>query len=331
MVLSKGGSCDGSPVQAICEDLTLSQEDDSHAAADQVGKVSDNYNLTITREIPERFKSAVGYAAKNTYLDSFQTSSGSSPKLLALVRTIQVKERPTSYKYQPPYVFKHKKPIPVKRLSSRSTRFKLAYAWNIKNKDREGFGMESGKKAKDCSRETNYAFWNAYMFIIMCITVNLIYLRNLVNTWQPVELPSLASGIPKSYAKDRITPETCHRGRKRWDKSNGNFWNAYEYVIMAICIIGIFLTKQVSRLKLVILQTTNNGSAKLYAMAKIGANSCPMVEKRIHKSHGIFRNGHSYLEGRIFRFSKYLHSLMFRWRRWRPLAIPSGNGYIRRT
>ena len=165
----KGGSCDGSSVQAIHEDLALSQEDDSPTAADQVGKVSDSYNLTITREIPERFKSAVGYEAKNTYLDSFQTSSGSSPKLLALVRTIQVKERPIS-KYQPPYVFKHKKPIPVKRLSSRPTRFKLAYAWNIKDKDREGFGMKSGKKAKDCSRETNYAFWNAYMFVIMCIT-----------------------------------------------------------------------------------------------------------------------------------------------------------------
>ena len=102
----EGGSCDGSSVQAVREDLALSQEDDSPTAADQVGKVSDSYNLTITREIPERFKSAVGYEAKNTYLDSFQTSSGSSPKLLALVRTIQVKERPTS-KYQPPYVFKH--------------------------------------------------------------------------------------------------------------------------------------------------------------------------------------------------------------------------------
>ena len=260
----------------------------------RLGKVSDSYNLTITREIPEQFKSAVGYEAKNTYLDSFQTSSGSSPKLLALVRTIQVKERPTS-KYQPPYRFKHKKPIPVKRISSRPTRFKLAYSWNIKDKDKEGFGMKSGKKAKDCSTETNYANWNAYMFVIMYITGNLIYLRNLVNTWQPEELPSLASCIPKSYAKDKITPEICHRGRKRWDKSNGNFWNAYGYVITAICIIGIFLTKQVSRLKLVILQTTNNSSAKLYTMAKIGANSCPMLEKRIHKSHGIFRNGHSYL------------------------------------
>ena len=121
--------------------------------------------------------------------------------------------------------------------------------------------------------------------------MNRIYLRNLVNMWQPVELPTIASGITKSYAKDKMTPKTCQMGRKRCDKSNGNFWNAYGYVITSICIICIFLTKQVSRLKLVILQTTTSGSAKLYTMAKIGANSCPMVEKRIHKFHGIFRNG----------------------------------------
>ena len=52
-----------------------------------------------------------------------------------------MKERPTS-KYQPPYVFKHKKSIPVKRLASRPKWFKLAYAWNIKDKDKEGFGNE---------------------------------------------------------------------------------------------------------------------------------------------------------------------------------------------
>ena len=84
----EGGSCDGSSVQAIHEDLALSQEDDSPTAADQVGKISDSYNLTITREIPDRFKSAVGYKANHSYLDSFQTSSGLSPKLPALVRTI---------------------------------------------------------------------------------------------------------------------------------------------------------------------------------------------------------------------------------------------------
>ena len=153
-------------------------------AADQVGKISDSYNLTITREIPDRFKSALGYKANNSYLESFQTSSESSPKLLGLVRTIQVKERPTS-KYQPPYVFKPKESVPMKRLASRPNWFKLAYAGNIKDKDREGFGIKSGKKTKDCSRKTNYAFWNAYMFVIICITGNLIYFRNLVNTWQP--------------------------------------------------------------------------------------------------------------------------------------------------
>ena len=122
-------------------------------------------------------------------------------------------------------------------------RFKLAYARKARNKDKEGFGPKSGKKARICYRKANDAFWNPYIFIIMCITMNRIYLRNMVNTWQPVELPSLASGITKSYAKDKITPETCQMGRKRCDKSNGNFWNAYGYVITAICIICIFFNE----------------------------------------------------------------------------------------
>ena len=70
-------------------------------------------------------------------------------------------------------------------------------------------------------------------------------------------------------------------------------------------MICIYLTKQVSRLKLVNLQTTTSDLAKLYTMAKIGADSCPMVEKRNHKIHGIFRNAHSYLKGCIIGIGKY--------------------------
>ena len=51
-------------MQAVREDLALSQEDDTPTAADQVGKVSDSYNLTITREIPERFKSRLAMRLK---------------------------------------------------------------------------------------------------------------------------------------------------------------------------------------------------------------------------------------------------------------------------
>ena len=82
--------------------------------------------------------------------------------------------------------------------------------------------MKSDTKAKDFFRKTNYAFRNAYMCLIICIIGNLIYFRNLMNTWQPYELPSLANCIPESYAKVEITPETCRRDRKRWDKSNKN-------------------------------------------------------------------------------------------------------------
>ena len=183
-------------MQAVCEDLSLSQEDDPSAPADQVRNLSDGYNLTITREIPMRFKSAVGYKAKNTYLDSFQTRSGSSPKLLALVRTINQKEQPTC-KYQPHYVFRHKRQTSVRKLPSRPMRFKLAYTRHVKDRNREGFGMKSCKKAKICCRKANDTFWNPYVFLIMCITMNRIYLRKLVNTWQPVELPTIASGINK--------------------------------------------------------------------------------------------------------------------------------------
>ena len=94
--------------------------------------------------------------------------------------------------------------------------------------------MKSDTKAKDCFRKTHYAFWNTYMCLIICIIGNLRYVRNLVNTWQPYELPTLANRIPESDEKVKITPETCRRDRKRCDKSNKNFWNTYEYIITAI-------------------------------------------------------------------------------------------------
>ena len=258
----EGGSCDGSSMQAVCEDLALSQEDDPPAPADQVGNLSDDYNLTITREIPMRFKSAVGYNAKNMNLDSFQTRSESSPKLLALVRKISQKERPTC-KYQQHYVFRHKIQTSVRKPPNRPMRFKLVYAQNANNRNKEGFGMKSCKKAKICRRKANDKFWNPYVFLIMCITMTCIYLRKLVNKWQPVELPTITSGINKLYAKGKMTPKICQMGRKHCDKSNGNFWNTYGYVIISICMICIYLTKQVSRLKLVNSQTTTSDLAKL--------------------------------------------------------------------
>ena len=92
----------------------------------------------------------------------------------------------------------------------------------------------------------------------MCITMTCIYLRKQVNKWQPVELPTITSSFDKLYAKVKMTPKTCQMGRKRYDKSNGNFWDIYGYVKMYICMIYICLTKQVSKLKLVKLQTTTS-------------------------------------------------------------------------
>ena len=80
----EGGSCDASFVQSVCKDLALSQEDDPQAPADQVRNLCDNSKLAIPCEIPVRFKCSVGYNSKNTYLDSFQTKSGSVPRTAGL-------------------------------------------------------------------------------------------------------------------------------------------------------------------------------------------------------------------------------------------------------
>ena len=100
---------------------------------------------------------------------------------------------------------------------------------------------------------------------------------------------------------------------------------------MYICMIYIYLTKQVNRLKLVNLQTTTSDLAKLYTMDKFGAESCPMVKTRNHKIHSILWNACNYLKGRIMEIGKYLHTVILRWRSRRPLEIPPGMGYIRET
>ena len=55
------------------------------------------------------------------------------------------------------------------KLPSRPKRFKLAYARKARNKDKEGFGPESCKKAKIYHKKTEDRFWNPYTYIIMCI------------------------------------------------------------------------------------------------------------------------------------------------------------------
>ena len=84
-----------------------------------------------------------------------------------------------------------------------------------------------------------------------------------MNKWQPVELPSITSGFDEIYAEVKMAPEICQRGRKHNDTSNDNFWYIYAYVKTYICIIHMYLTKQVNRLKLVRLQTRISDLAKL--------------------------------------------------------------------
>ena len=146
-----------------------------------------------------------------------------------------------------------------------------------------------------------------------------------MNKWQPVELPSITSGFDEIYEKVKMGPETCQRSRKHNDKSNNNFWCMYAYVKTYICMIYIYLTKQVNRLKLVRLHTRGSDLAKLYTIDKFGAKSSPLARKRIHKFHNILWNAYSYLKRRIMEFDRYLHMRILGWRNQRPLATNPPN------
>ena len=54
-------------------------------------------------------------------------------------------------------MFKSYEAIPTKKVASRPSRFKLAYVENSVDQDREGFGMESVTKTKDCFSNIHYA------------------------------------------------------------------------------------------------------------------------------------------------------------------------------
>ena len=102
-----------------------------------------------------------------------------------------------------------------------------------------------------------------------------------------------------------MATETCQMVKKHYDKSNGDFWDIYGYVKMYVCMIYMYLTKQVNWSKLVGLPTKTSAFAKPYTMDKIGTESCQMVKKHNHKFHNRFWNAYSYLKGRIMEFGKY--------------------------
>ena len=221
---------------------------------------------------------------------------------------------------QQQFVFKYK--TSEGKLPTRPTRFKLAYLKNASNKDKLGFGIKSCKKTKIYHKKSEDRFWNPYIYLIMCISMIYIYLKKQVNKWQSVEVPSITSGFDKIYAKVKMAPESCQRGRKHYDKSNGNFWYMYAYVKTYICTIYMYLTKQVNRLKLVRLQTRISDLARLYTIDKFGAKSSPRARKRIDKFHNILWNAYSYLKRRIMEFGRYLHTRILGWRNQKPLATP---------
>ena len=165
---------------------------------------------------------------------------------------------------QQQFLFKYE--TSVRKQQTRPTKFKLAYAQNASNRDKVEFGIKSCKKAKIYRKKSNDKFWNPCVYIIMCISMICIYLMKQVNKWQPFELPTSTSGLVKLYAKVKMAPETCQMVKKHYDKSNGNLWDIYGYVKMYICMIYMYLTKQVNRLKLVGLPMKTSDLAKLYTV-----------------------------------------------------------------
>ena len=156
----------------------------------------------------------------------------------------------------------------------------------------------------------------------MCIFMIYIYLKKQVSKWQHVAMPSITSGFNKIYEKVKMAPETCPRGRKHNNKSNNNFWYMYAYVKTYICMICIYLTEKVNRLKLARLHTSASDSAKIYTIDKFGTKSSQMARKRIHKFHNILWNAYCYLKRRIMGYERYLHTRIFSWRNQKPLVTP---------
>ena len=161
---------------------------------------------------------------------------------------------------RPKFLFKNK--TSEGKLPSRPKRFKLAYARKARNKDKEGFGPESCKKAKIYHKKAEDRFWNPDTYIIMCIFMIYVYLRKQVSKWQHVAVPSITSGFNEIYEKVKMAPETCPRGRKHNNKSNNNFWYMYAYVKTYICMICIYLTEKVNSLKLARLHTSASDSGQ---------------------------------------------------------------------
>ena len=91
---------------------------------------------------------------------------------------------------------------------------------------------------------------------------------------------------------------------------------------MYVCMIYMYLTKQVNKLQLVGLSTNTSVFAKINTMDKIGTEPCQMVKKHNHKFHNRFWNAYSYLKGRIIEFGKYLRTVIPGRGSWKPLATP---------
>ena len=83
---------------------------------------------------------------------------------------------------------------------------------------------------------------------------------------------------------------------------------SYAFMKLYICMICIYLTEKVNRLKLARLHMSASDSAKIYTIDKFGTKSSQMASSRIHKFHNILRDAYSYLKRRIMGFDRSLHT-----------------------
>ena len=126
--------------------------------------------------------------------------------------------------------FKPYEAIPTKKVEGRpSSEFKLGYVGKsvnqeIINQKKKDFGFKTEEKVTNCFNNIHYVVRYVYISIMIYVIGNLEFGRNLVNTWQPSELPMVASHIPELINKVKINPEICCKNRKQYDKSYKNFW-----------------------------------------------------------------------------------------------------------
>ena len=77
------------------------------------------------------------------------------------------------------------------------------------NQKKKDFGFKTEEKVTNCFNNIHYTVRYVYICTMIYIIGNLEFGRNLVNTWHPSELPTVASHIPELI--NVTSPPWSHR------------------------------------------------------------------------------------------------------------------------